>query len=319
MLEKRILNPTTKEQAQQYATTVLEDNLDCKVKNLAYVGGGSFGFVFKADIDKAPYTVIIKACRTDGMCKEETADLQRLGMDSLLPVPKVYFSFLKTDEIPIDFICMEYVKGKDCFTNFGFLLKSKKQKQAFAEEITAAMHHWHEQTNVAFGALEHPEFDTWLGFYRPFALDILESARELSKQGKLEKFVLKSMERAWLAFDFIFSEKVEKASLIHGDLNVMNIMADENLKPTAIIDPLESKWADSEFDLFQLRNLSGNGFHLYETYKKNYPVSEKCDLKTSFYALYHEVYCSIISGNKVNSILYPLVYRMNKELRKVGM
>lgn len=319
MLEKRILNPVTKEQAQQYAVAVLENKLTCQVKNIGYVGGGSFGFVFKADIDKAPYTVIIKACRTEGMCKEETADLQRLGMDSLLPVPKVYFSFLQTADIPVDFICMEYVKGKDCFTDHTFLLKSKKQKQAFAEKVTAAMYYWHEQTNAKFGTLEQPKFDEWLDFYQPFALDILESARVLVKQGKLEKFVLKSMERAWTAFDYIFSEKVEKASLIHGDLNVMNIMADENLQPTAIIDPLESKWADREFDLFQLRNLSGNAFNLYETYKKNYPVSPKCDLKTSFYALYHEVYCAIISGNKVNVILYPLVYRMNKELRKVGM
>jgi hypothetical protein len=46
-------------------------------------------------------------------------------------------------------------------------------------------------------------------------------------------------------------------------------------------------------------------------------VSEKCDIKTSFYALYHEVYAYIISGTKVNSILMPLVKRMNKELDKI--
>jgi hypothetical protein len=53
-------------------------------------------------------------------------------------------------------------------------------------------------------------------------------------------------------------------------------------------------------------------------YKSKYPVSEKCDIKTSFYALYHEIYCYIISGQKVNFILMPLVRRMNKELRKAG-
>lgn len=126
------------------------------------------------------------------------------------------------------------------------------------------------------------------------------------------------MERAWDAFDFIFSEPVPAASLIHGDLNVMNVLADKNLKPTAIIDPLESRWADKEYDLFQLRNLTGDRFSLYETYKKNYPVSEKVDLKTAFYGLYHEVYAYISSETKVNLILMPLIRRMHQELKKAG-
>ena len=136
----------------------------------------------------------------------------------------------------------------------------------------------------------------------------------MTAAGKLEKKVLAAMERAGSAFDSIFSEKVETASLIHGDLNVMNIMSDRHLRPTAIIDPLESKWADREYELFQLRNLTGDRFGLYETYKKKYPVSEKCDLKTAFYGLYHEVYAYILSGNKVNFILAPLVKRMDRTL-----
>ena len=88
---------------------------------------------------------------------------------------------------------------------------------------------------------------------------------------------------------------------------------------TAIIDPLESKWADKEYELFQLRNLTGDRFRLYETYKSKYPVSEKCDIKTAFYALYNEVYAYISSGIKMNFILMPLVKRMNKELDKCNL
>ena len=126
------------------------------------------------------------------------------------------------------------------------------------------------------------------------------------------------MERAWNAFDYIFSEPVTAASLIHGDMNVMNILSDRHLRPTAIIDPLETKWADREYELFQLRNLTGDRFGLYETYKKKYPVSEKCDLKTAFYGLYHEVYAYITSGTKVNFILMPLVRRMERALDAVN-
>jgi fructosamine-3-kinase len=270
--------------------------------------------VFKADIDKEPFTVIIKACRTDGICLREARELEILGKDSLIKIPKVYFTFSATDSVPVDFICMEYVGGTNCFTDFSKLLNSRKNKEQFADEITSAVHRWHEQTNDKFGPLDNAVYDEWLDYYKPFAEEVLNCARDLVKSGKLEKKVLDAMERAWMKFDYIFSEKVERASLIHGDMNVMNIMSDRRLHPTAIIDPLESKWADSEYELFQFRNLTGDKFGLYETYKKKYPVSEKCDIKTSFYALYHEVYAYIISGTKVNSILMPLVKRMNKEL-----
>lgn len=120
-------------------------------------------------------------------------------------------------------------------------------------------------------------------------------------------------------FDYIFSEPVKEASLIHGDLNVMNVMSDKRLNITAIIDPLECKWADKEFDLFQLRNLTGECFGLYEAYKRKYPVSEKCDLKCAFYAVYHEVYCLISTGTNTEIILAAAVKRLKRELKKAGI
>lgn len=318
-MEQRELRNVTKAQAREYAKNVLEQTLSCTVTAIKFIGGGSFGFVYKADVSKAPHTVIMKACRTSGICEREATELKLLGKDSLIQVPEVYFAFTATEEIPIDFICMEFVGGSNCFMDFRKLFCSRKEKERFADEITSALHHWHRQTNEKFGLIGNAVYDEWLDFYQPFATEILACARELTKSGKLEQKVLAAMERAWNAFDFIFSEKVEVASLIHGDLNVMNIMADKHLHPVAVIDPLESKWADREYELFQLRNLTGECFGLYDTYKKKYPVSAKCDLKTAFYALYHEVYAYIISGNKVNFILMPLVKRMNRALDQAGL
>ena len=318
-MKQKEIRPVSKKAAQEFAKTVLETAYNATVNCIKYVGGGSFGFVFKADIDKEPFSIIMKACRTEGICEREASELTLLGADSLIKIPKVYFTFITTDEIPIDFICMEFVDGTNCFTDFSKLLNSKKAKEHFADEITTIIHHWHEQTNDKFGLIGNAVYDEWLDFYQPFAADILDCARELTSNGKLEKKVLATMERAWDAFDDIFSEKVETASLIHGDMNVMNIMSDKHLKPLAIIDPLESKWADKEYELFQLRNLTGDKFRLYDTYKAKYRVSEKCDIKTAFYALYHEVYAYIISGTKVNFILMPLVKRMNKELDKCNL
>ncbi len=317
-MEMKAVKSVSKEQAKATAMRVVEKTLSCRVLNLRYLGGGSFGFVWCAEIDKAPHTVVVKACRTEGMCLREAQDLKILRAHCPIPVPQVYFTALADADTPLDFIGMEHMHGSDCFTTFSFLLLSDTKKMAFAEELTAAMHALHSVTNDRFGLVGDPQYADWFSFYKPFAADILDTARKLCAEKKLESRVVTAMERAWDAFDFIFSEPVPAASLIHGDLNVMNVLADKNLKPTAIIDPLESRWADKEYDLFQLRNLTGDRFSLYETYKKNYPVSEKVDLKTAFYGLYHEVYAYISSGTKVNLILMPLIRRMHQELKKAG-
>ena len=307
----------TKETAQEYAVAVLEDRLSCKVIHIKYIGGGSFGFVYLAKIDTQPEKIIMKACRTDGMCEREAQGLALLGKNSLIKIPTVYFTSLASDTIPIDFICMEFIEGTDCFTNRSFLFKSSKKRKEFADKITSAMRVWHETENDKFGLVGNAVYDSWLDYYKPFAENILLTARELHKNGRLKARVLKTMESAWNAFDEIFSEPIEKAGLIHGDLNVMNIMADKNLNPTAIIDPLECCWADTEYDLFSLRNMTGERFGLYKTYKSKYRVSKKCDLKTSFYALFFEVHCYIFAGAQIVTIPPTLVKRVNKELKKL--
>lgn len=317
-MEKKEIRNVTKEQAMKYAKAVVEQVLNCTVNTICFLGGGSYGYAFLAQINKAPQKVVIKGCRVSAMHLTEAHDLSLLSEGSLVKVPKVYFTFDATDDIPMDFLCMEYINGKDCFTDFTLLFKSKKAKTAFANKVTEAMHYWHSKTNDKYGPTGNAVYDNWLDYYKPFAEDILKTARELTANKLLEKSTLEVMENAWAHFDYIFSEPIKKPSLIHGDLNVMNIMSDNELKNISVIDPLNSMWADLEYDLFQLRNLTGDYFYLYETYKKNYSVSEKCDIKCSFYALYNEVYSYIASGKKFNLILKPLVKRMKKELKKAG-
>lgn len=316
-MEQTKINPITIESAKQLAINVIKKEFVCNVKSIKYLGGGSFGYSYKVDIDVSPYTVVMKACRCDNMCEREAFELKLLAKDSLIHIPKVYFTYLKDDIIPIDFICMEYINGKNCFTDFSKLFLSKSKKHEFADKVTSAMYVWHSKTNEKFGSIQNPTFDEWLDFYKPFAFDILQSAGKMVKEGRLEPYFLKTMERAWDNFDYIFSEKVECASLIHGDLNVMNIITDDNLNPIAIIDPLESKWADAEFDLFQLKNLTGNTFGLYEMYKSKYPTSKNCDLKVAFYAMYHEIYCYISSGRRTKINHLRCLLQLKKELKNV--
>ena len=213
----------------------------------------------------------------------------------------------------VDMVCMEYVRGGDAFTNFQLLLKSKAKKQAFADEVVSAALEIHSHKNNKFGHIENPVYDTWLDFYKPYADKIICGVRKLNKEGKFKSYILNAIEKAYSKFNYIFSEPVNEAVLTHGDLNVMNIMVDKkSLKPLAFIDPLESMYADREYDLFQFNNLTGKCFFLYKTYKEKFPVSRNCDLKCAFYALFHEAAMFIRNGKIHGFIVNPLVKNMNR-------
>lgn len=318
-MERKQTLKIDKNEAKLSAVRALEKETGGRVTKIGYIGGGSFGRVFKASLDKEPRSAVVKCCLVRGMCGREAEGLRLLGADSLVKIPEVYFTSLAEDENAPDIICMEPVPGTNCFTDFTKLLNLPRAKARFADEVTSAIRLWHEKTNDVFGLIDDDGCAEWLDHYCPFADEILSGARTLAESGGLDEKTLSVMERAHSAFDFIFSEKVEKPGLIHGDLNVMNVMTDHRLRNVAVIDPLDSRWADPEYELFQLRNLTGDLFGLYDTYKAKYPVSEKCDLKTAFYGLYHEIYSYIVSGNKFEFILRPLVRRMEAELDSNGL
>ena len=314
-MNKREIRKHSKDTVLSWAKTVLHDYYDCEVKKISYVGGGYFGYVYCAELDKAPYKLIIKACLSPDMCENEARDLTLLG--KACPVPKVYFTYSGTENIPMDFICMEYMPGKDVLSSFNpikLVFVSKDKKRKFADDIVTAMNVWHSETNDKFGLTGNAVYDNWLDYYRPFALDILESAKK--RTDLFGSKIIAVMTDAWDKFDVIFCEKVEKASLVHGDLNVVNIMCDDKLNVTAIIDPLESKWADREFDLFQLRNFTGNQLGLYDAYKRKYSVSKMVDAKCAFYGLFNEVYCNILADKKL-SASNMFVKWMKKELNNL--
>lgn len=313
-MEKREIRRYSKQQVSDWAVKVLQEQFGCGVQSIKYAGGGYFGFVYRAVISKPPHQVIIKAALSPDMYLSEAADLALLGKNCPVPVPEVYFTFPATGDIPVDFICMECMSGRVAVLAFSFSLLSKKKRQAFADKIVDAMLVWHEKTNDKFGFTSNAVFDSWLDFYRPMAEDILITSEKNEKI--ISKASLRLMKQAYDKFDYIFSETVDRPSLVHGDLNVCNILCDNNLNPTAIIDPLESKWADREFDLFQLVNMNGNWFGLYDTYKRRVKTSEKCDIKCAFYGLFNEAYCSLLADIRMSDG-NAYVKWMDKELDKI--
>ena len=148
---------------------------------------------------------------------------------------------------------------------------------------------WHSVKGEKFGYIENATYNSWKEFYlENKVLKDLAGLKKLMDEGKYSK---KNYDLLCRGLD-IFKEVVNEPEypvLIHGDLNIMNIMADpKDMKLTGFIDPCGSMWADNEYDLFQFLNMWGNAYNLYDTYKSKCKMSEHCDFKVAFYGALHE-------------------------------
>ena len=308
--------PLTKEQSLEYAGTVVEQKLGGRALKIRYMGGGSFGRAVSVQC-KDGQKLVVKFLRAKGMMEKEAHDLKLLAKYSTIRIPAVLFTRLGDDKIPVDCYGMEQIEGKSALFAPGMLLLGKKRRKEFADKVTTALHAVHSCKSSKFGDTMNADCDGWLEYYRPFAAEVLNRAEEYFSAGKLEEKVILAMRAAWNKFDVIFSEEVKDACLIHGDLNVGNIMVGKGYKITGFIDPLNSAYADREYDLFQFDNLTGKRFFLRETYIKKYGASRHCMQKLAFYGLWNEVYCYIKSGVLVGLIMNPLVKNMNERLKEL--
>lgn len=303
------------EDAKKYIKSIIQEKYAKIPTQIKYLGGGSFGSAFYVKIENSE--LVIKFLRAKNMLEKEVFDLNLLAENCNIKFPKVLFSRVADEVFPIDCYAMEFIKGKSAFFNpkTWFLCKTKRKK--FADEVTTALHDIHSKTNDKFGDTLNPEFASWLDFYKPFAKAIYDKAEEMFASGNLSSKVINAMRAAWDNFDNIFSENVSTACLIHGDLNLANIMVDKNFNISSFIDPLNSMFADKEYDLFQFDNIGGKRFYLRKTYIEKYGASEKCDAKCAFYGLWNEVFCYIKSGTLVNMIMNPLIKNMYKRIAEL--
>lgn len=312
-VERIIPIKITKDDAEKYIKTISrEQNFD--VVKIKCLGGGSFGMAYLVKTYDDEF--VIKFLRATDMLDNEIASLDILSKNCPITLPKVLFARKADNNIPLDLYAMTKVVGKNAFTSFGFLFASKKKRMQFADDVTTALHQIHEVRNDKFGSILNATYDTWLEYYREFAITILEKARELHSHNQLSNKIMQAMEKAWACFDVIFGEEVSEACLIHGDLNLANIFID-NGKLSAFIDPLNTMYADREYDLFQFNNLTGKRFKLSQTYVEKYGASKYCKEKLAFYGLWNEVFCYIKSGVLINVIMNPLVKNMNKVVKSL--
>ena len=292
---------------------IIFEKTDKKVEKLKFIGGGSFGRVYKALLSDGAI-IAIKAYRVQGSQYEEAQQLNLLSENTNIKMPKVLFTY-GDDKTAL--LAMTFVEGKNVL-NPAFLLKSKNVKKRFADDVIAGMLEWHSVTGEKFGSLSNPIYDSWYEYYKKEKQQPwLKALKELSDKGKFSKKKLQLLYDASEIFNRMPEENTLPV-LIHGDLNIMNIMADKKtLKLTAFIDPCGSLWACREYDLFQLRNMWGDAYGLYKAYKQKYNMSEYTDFRVAYYASMHEAAMRLKGG-----LIMPLWEdlnntRLKKEIKKI--
>ena len=312
------INPVTldKREAKDYAAKAVKLCLGENAAKVKYIGGGSFGRAVKVTLEGGR-KLAVKFLLASGMMEKEAHDLGLLRNNCPIKIPSVLFTRKGDLNLPCDCYGMELIEGKSALFALGMLIMSKRKRQAFADRITDALHTLHECKADKFGDTLRPDKADWLDVYRPFAKQVLEKAEEYHANGQLGEKIIETMRSAWAKFDVIFSEKVTDACLIHGDLNIANIMVGKGYEITGFIDPLNSMYADREYDLFQFDNLTGKRFALRETYLRKFGGSARVMQKLAFYGLWNEVYCYIKSGVLIGLIMNPLVRNMRKKLAEL--
>lgn len=279
-----------------------------KVSRIKFRGKGSFGAVYS--VDTAIGRIAVKIIADPSHCAREAEEIALLRSLCAVTVPKVFFSGT-IDET--GYIGMEYVEGI-CLKGYLAAIHGIKRRKAFAEEVAEGVYSLLCRRNEKFGDREDPKFDRWQDCYRPTAEEILRNAKN-STAPEIAK-IIGLMEHLYERFDDIFSEEVPYGALIHGDLCPKNMLVNPfKLRLTGFIDPLNMRFSDPEYELFQLFSQSGRYFRLYETYKERYPCSQNVDIKTCFYALFAEAELFLNTGIMLWDFVRPLIKRTKRTLR----
>ena len=282
-------------------------------QDIKFIGGGSFGRVYKVRLSNGEI-IAVKAYKLQGSQYEEAEQLSMLSANTSVKMPEVIFTY---EDENTAILAMSFVEGKNVLEP-QFLLRSKAQKESFAQEVIEGMLEWHSVTNSKFGSLSVPSYDSWKEYYiKEKQEPWMKGFAELSKKGKLSKNRLRLLMKATELYNSLPEEKSQPV-LIHADLNIMNIMADpDTLKLIAFIDPNGCMWADREYDLYQFRNMWGDAYGLYAKYKQMHPLSQYADFRVAYYGAMHEVSMRLKVGHVIPLWEDLNIRRLRKEMKKL--
>jgi len=274
---------------KQIAKEIIKKYYCTEPKTIIELGGGFYGRVFLAELEKAPYKIVLKVYLFNGLAEKEKEQLEILSKYAIIKMPKTYFTHYHDISIPHDVLAMEYIEGVDAGLQEQV---NEEYLEYIADKMVDNLIAYHSIENKeGFGEIGADTFvKDWREYYRIKVNDIYSKATKMFQNGKLNESIFEIIDTAYRCYDKIFYLPITKACLIHGDYNTWNIMLNKDLTDViAIIDPFNCCWADPEIDLYQLMNANGAYFSLIERYKRKRQLSENFALKNSFYELFTEI------------------------------
>ena len=278
-------------------------------KSFRRIGGGYYADVYKADYENE--STIIKVHKSKGLTEREIEQIKLLSEHSLSPMPEILWVHSADDEFDSDAFAMTLLDGVNGGTVY-YLSKSKREK--LAEDVINNLLAFHNvKSPDGFGAIGGRRYAAFNEYYREKADEIAGYAQKLYEKGQLTAGVLSVVKKAVEKFDKVFYLPITEASLIHGDYNMWNILVDrKSCSVSAVIDPLDCMWGDSEADLYQLNNANGARLGLFEAYAAKKKLSENCRQKMAFYEFFNSIEHYYTSGHPVRK---RKMIRRTKELR----
>ncbi len=135
---------------------IISERLNKKVVSFRFIGGGSYGRVYKTVLSDGD-TIAVKAYKLQKMQHEESLQLSTLSEHTNVKMPEVLFIY---EDENTAILAMSFCQGQNVLNPL-FLLKSRSQKQKFADEVISGMLQWHSVTNDKFGTLGNPVYDSW--------------------------------------------------------------------------------------------------------------------------------------------------------------
>ncbi len=257
----------------------IETYTKAPIRAIRPLGGGFYGRVFLVD---AGEQIVAKIYLFSNLAQKEALQLRTLAQHARIRIPAVY-------GVSDDALLMSYIPGE----NAGLVQQLPKTFRArLAEEMVDSLIAWHDTRHPAgFGELDAKTFAAdWRDFYHPIAQTVRDKAQILFEKGSLDPATMRTFDRSLERYWDIFALPITDARLIHGDYNTWNILLAEDLSHVrAVIDPFGCRWADPEFDLYQLDNANGRMYGLYALYGKRRTLSDNYPQKRAFYEVYTEL------------------------------
>ena len=164
-----------KNTALNYAKHIIKEQIGQAVKNIKYLGGGSFGIAYGVEFFDGK-KIVVKFLRAADMLDKEVYDLRLLASNCPKNIPEVLFVRKADESIPVDCYGMDMIDGKSALMSFGMMRWTKRKKKDFADMVTTALHEIHCCKNEKFGDTLCTDCESWLDYNKTFGKAVLDIA-----------------------------------------------------------------------------------------------------------------------------------------------